>query len=58
MRMEAQQREIAYKAHIKKAYKLLNEIGEKVRGSEVTYSLVLNTPGGAGHVEWTGLKID
>ena len=58
MRMEAQQREIAYKAHIKKAYKLLNEIGEKVRGAEVTYSLVLNTPGGTGHVEWSGLNID
>ena len=58
MRMEAQKREIAYKAQIEKAYRLLNEIGEKVRGAEVTYSLVLNTPGGAGHVEWTGLKID
>ena len=58
MKMEAQKREIAYKAQIEKAYRLLNEIGEKVRGAEVTYSLVLNTPGGAGHVEWTGLKID
>lgn len=58
MKMEAQKREIAYKAQIEKAYRLLNEIGEKVRGAEVTYSLVLNTPGGAGHVEWTGLNID
>lgn len=58
MRMEAQKREIAYKAQIEKSYRLLNEIGEKVRGAEVQYSLVLNTPGGAGHIEWSGLNID
>ena len=58
MQMEIQKREIAYKAQIEQAYRLLNEIGEKVRGAEITYSLVLNTPDGSGHMEWSGLNIN
>lgn len=58
IRMQDQKMELAYKSQIEKSYRLLNEIGETVRGSQIQYSLVLNTPGGSGHIEWSGLNMD
>lgn len=58
IKMQEQKMELVYKSQIEKSYRLLNEIGEKVRGSQIQYSLVLNTPDGSGHIEWSGLNID
>ena len=47
-----------YKNNIEQAYKLINQIGEKVRGTEIQYSLILNgVEGETSRIEWTGLNI-
>jgi hypothetical protein len=33
--MQEQKMELVYKSQIEKSYRLLNEIGEKVRGSQI-----------------------
>lgn len=58
IKMQEQKMELVYKSQIEKSYRLLNEIGETIRGSQIQYSLVLNTPGGGGHIEWSGLNMD
>ena len=50
--------DMLYKNNIEQAYKLINQIGEKVRGTEIQYSLILNgIEGETSRIEWTGLNI-
>ena len=45
-----------YQARVVEGYKVLNQIGEAIRGTEITYTLILSGDGG-GHVEWAGLNM-
>lgn len=44
-----------YQARIIEGYRVLNQIGEAIRGTEITYTLILNNDG--SHVEWSGLNM-
>lgn len=56
---DTQVQDMLYQQNIAKAYRLINSIGETVRGSTIQYSLTLSGVGGeSGHIEWSGLNID
>lgn len=50
--------DIKYVEAMKRGYKILNNIGETIRGKEITYTIIVSTQKGSQYHEWTGVKLD
>ena len=56
--MSAQAADLKYVEAMKRGYKVLNNIGETIRGKEITYTIIVSTQKGSQYHEWTGVKLD